>query len=59
MKPFEDALLHVLKGSNLTRDAPGRQRPEGRSYSDSRRIFLRFRFRASACFARRLSPGFR
>src|SRR5215831_1624184 len=25
-------------------------------YSSSRRSFLRFRFRASACFARRLSP---
>src|SRR5262249_41494078 len=32
----------------------------GRSlYSDSRRSFLRFRFRASACFALRLSPGFK
>src|SRR4051812_32059310 len=30
-----------------------------RLYSDSRRSFLRFRFRASACLARRLSPGFR
>ena len=29
------------------------------SYSSSRRSFLRFRLRASACFARRLSPGFR
>ena len=29
------------------------------AYSSSRRIFLRLRFRASACFARRLSPGFR
>ena len=28
-------------------------------YSTSRRIFLRLRFLASACFARRLSPGFR
>src|SRR6266851_8227554 len=28
-------------------------------YSDSRLSFLRFRFRANACFARRLSPGFR
>src|SRR5262249_5179569 len=28
-------------------------------YSSSRRSFLRFRLRASACFARRLSPGFR
>src|SRR5882672_8834458 len=29
------------------------------TYSLSRRIFLRLRLRASACFARRLSPGFR
>jgi hypothetical protein len=29
------------------------------AYSVSRRIFFRFRFRASACLARRLSPGFR
>src|ERR1700693_179246 len=28
-------------------------------YSSSRRSFLRLRFRASACFARRLSPGFK
>jgi hypothetical protein len=28
-------------------------------YSASRRIFLRLRLRASACLARRLSPGFR
>src|SRR5262245_66095349 len=28
-------------------------------YSSSRRSFFRFRLRASACFARRLSPGFR
>src|SRR5437867_8172403 len=28
-------------------------------YSDSRRSFLRLRFRASACFALRLSPGFK
>jgi hypothetical protein len=30
-----------------------------RCYSDSRRSFLRFRLRAKACFARRLSPGFK
>src|SRR5262245_57608197 len=35
-----------------------RRRP-GLAYSDSRRSFLRLRFLASACFARRLSPGFR
>jgi hypothetical protein len=29
------------------------------SYSESRRIFLRFRFLASACFMRFFSPGFR
>jgi hypothetical protein len=29
------------------------------SYSVSRRIFLRFRLRASACLALRLSPGFK
>jgi hypothetical protein len=28
-------------------------------YSNSRRSFLRLRFRASACLARRLSPGFK
>src|SRR3954465_3940768 len=28
-------------------------------YSSSRRSFFRFRLRASACLARRLSPGFR
>ena len=28
-------------------------------YSDSRRSFLRLRLRASACLARRLSPGFK
>src|SRR5438093_5588891 len=28
-------------------------------YSSSRRSFFRLRFRASACFARRLSPGFK
>src|SRR5204863_7431373 len=28
-------------------------------YSSSRRSFFRFRFRASACLARRLSPGFK
>ena len=33
-----------------------RRRPP---YSVSRRSFLRLRFRASACFARRLSPGFK
>src|SRR5262249_33454535 len=31
----------------------------GRPYSSSRRSFLRLRLRASACLARRLSPGFR
>src|SRR5947209_16914861 len=31
----------------------------GSVYSDSRRSFLRLRLRASACFALRLSPGFR
>src|SRR6266849_8301294 len=31
----------------------------GRVYSDSRRSFFRFRLRASACLALRLSPGFR
>src|SRR6476646_5042950 len=31
----------------------------GSVYSVSRRSFLRLRFRASACFARRLSPGFK
>src|SRR5438445_7674883 len=31
----------------------------GLRYSDSRRSFFRFRFRARACFARRLSPGFK
>ena len=30
-----------------------------RPYSISRRCFLRFRLRARACFARRLSPGFK
>src|SRR5215475_9456021 len=30
-----------------------------RVYSDSRRSFLRLRLRARACFARRLSPGFK
>src|SRR6185503_20932341 len=29
------------------------------AYSDSRRSFLRLRFLASACLARRLSPGFK
>src|SRR4029077_7621024 len=31
----------------------------GSVYSDSRRSFFRFRFRASACLALRLSPGFK
>src|SRR5881396_1944947 len=31
----------------------------GSVYSNSRRSFFRLRFRASACLARRLSPGFR
>src|SRR5256885_6435773 len=31
----------------------------GSVYSDSRRSFLRLRFRASACLALRLSPGFK
>src|SRR5688572_21549412 len=41
--------------------AEGAGRPPGvfQRYSDSRRCFLRVRLRASACFARRRSPGFR
>ena len=37
----------------------GRRLPAAVDYSTSRRCFLRVRFRASACFARRRSPGFK
>src|SRR5262245_14141781 len=40
----------------LHRSLPRRGRS---SYSSSRRSFFRLRFRASACLARRLSPGFK
>src|SRR5207253_9509065 len=43
----------------LHRSPPRRVRSVTRvAYSSSRRSFLRLRFRARACFARRLSPGF-
>src|SRR5206468_7311010 len=51
------AAVHARKNPvlELHRSLPRR----GSVYSDSRRSFLRFRFRASACLARLLSPGFR
>src|SRR5580704_3505392 len=47
--------LRILSWNSIGRYLVG----SGRSYSDSRRSFLRLRFRANACFARRLSPGFK
>src|SRR5262249_39382312 len=41
----------------LHRSLPRRGRPSG--YSSSLLSFFRLRLRASACFARRLSPGFK
>src|SRR5215471_13811003 len=43
----------------LSWNSIGRYLVGGTVYSDSRRSFLRFLFRASACLALRLSPGFR
>src|SRR6266853_5306075 len=57
------AAVHALKDPilELHRSLPrrvGRRHP-GASYSSSRRSFLRLRFLARACFALRLSPGFK
>src|SRR5262245_20806650 len=46
--------LRILSWNSI-----GRHLVRGRRYSNSRRSFFRFRLRASACFARRLSPGFK
>src|SRR5437773_3852618 len=44
--------LRILSWNSI-----GRHLVRGSVYSNSRRSFFRLRFRASACLARRLSPG--
>src|SRR4029079_13766104 len=54
-----NSLLQSTHLRILSWNSIGRHLVRGRSYSSSRRSFFRFRLRASACFARRLSPGFK
>src|SRR5437763_2511591 len=51
--------LRILSWNSIGRHLVGVGLCVRSAYSDSRRSFLRFRLRASACFARRLSPGFK